>query len=113
LTLPFVKANMEIERLVRDFYQEFFNGHDVQSALKYVREDYIQHNPGVGQGRQGLMDAFAEKFRKNPEFRLKIHTIIVDGDCVVVYLHSVDSQGKPSARIPARQAPMCPSTSGW
>ena len=58
--LPSVKADMEIERLIRDFYQKFFNGHDVQSALKYVREDYIQHNPGVGQGRQGLMDAFAE-----------------------------------------------------
>ena len=43
------------KKLIEDFYREFFNGHDVNSALKYVREDYIQHNPGVDQGRTALM----------------------------------------------------------
>lgn len=90
---------MDAEKLVRDFYREFFNGHNVESAVKYVREDYIQHNPGVPQGRQGLMDAFAEKFRAHPEFRLDIQAVIVDGDTVIVYLHSVDPQGKPMARV--------------
>lgn len=96
---PSVKANMEKENLVREFYREFFNGHDVQSAEKYVREDYIQHNPGVGQGRQALMDAFAKKFQEHPEFRLEIQMIIVDGDRVIVHLHSVDPDGKPLSNV--------------
>ena len=38
---------MSNKELVRAFYKEFFNDHDVDAALKYVKEDYIQHNPGV------------------------------------------------------------------
>ena len=34
------------KEVIRNFYQEFFNDHIVESADKYVREDYIQHNPG-------------------------------------------------------------------
>ena len=40
--------------VIQNFYEEFFNGHIVESADKYVREDYIQHNPGVEQGREAL-----------------------------------------------------------
>ena len=28
--------------VVLAMYEEFFNGHDVNAALKYVKEDYIQ-----------------------------------------------------------------------
>ena len=44
--------------VVLAMYEEFFNGHDVNAALKYVKKDYIQHNPGPGQGRANLMSAF-------------------------------------------------------
>ena len=50
---------MTNKEVIANFYQEFFNDHVISAAEKYVREDYIQHNPGVGQGRQALMDAFA------------------------------------------------------
>ena len=42
------------KEVIRRFYQEFFNDHIVDSADRYVREDYVQHNPGVEQGRDGL-----------------------------------------------------------
>lgn len=90
---------MDNKETVLKFYEEFFNGHDISAALRYVREDYIQHNPGVGQGRQGLMDAFAKKFQEHPEFRLEIQTIAVDGDRVMVYLKSVDPDGKPLSNV--------------
>lgn len=45
------------KEVIRKFYQEFFNDHIVESADKYVREDYVQHNPGVEQGR-GLENSF-------------------------------------------------------
>lgn len=58
------------KELVFNFYENFFNQHDVESAREYVSENYIQHNPGVMQGREGLMKAFAEKFKKEPTFHL-------------------------------------------
>ena len=50
------------KKVIQKFYQEIFNDHIVESADKYVREDYIQHNQGVDQGRETLKNAFAEKF---------------------------------------------------
>ncbi len=84
---------------VLKFYEEFFNGHDVSAALRYVREDYIQHNPQVPQGRQALMDAFAEKFAAHPEFRLEVQRIIGEDDMVAVYHHSISAEGRAQTKI--------------
>ena len=46
---------MTNKEVVAAMYKEFFNDHDVNAALKYVKEDYIQHNPTVDQGRDGLL----------------------------------------------------------
>ena len=67
---------MTNKEVVAAMYKEFFNDHDINAALKYVREDYIQHNPGVGQGRQALMDGFAKKFEVDPTFHLVIKMMI-------------------------------------
>ena len=40
--------------VIQKFYQEFFNEHIIESADKYVREDYIQHNPGVESGQRSI-----------------------------------------------------------
>ena len=90
---------MTNKEMIRAFYQEFFNDHDVDAALIYVREDYIQHNPGVAKGRQGLMDGFREKFKAEPDFRLEIKLLIEEGDLVCVYLKNVDPEGNTKARV--------------
>ena len=82
------------KEVIRKFYQEFFNDHVVESADKYVREDYIQHNPGVDQGRESLKSAFADKFVADPDFRLDIQMLIAEEDMVAVYLKNVDSDRK-------------------
>ena len=87
------------KEIIKNFYEEFFNKHDIASATKYVREDYIQHNPGVGQGRQALMDAFAEKFKEHPEFCLNIKFMIEEDDMVAVYLKNVDEAGNTRCRV--------------
>lgn len=90
---------MTNREVIERMYKEFFNGHDVSAALKYVREDYIQHNPGVGQGRAALMEGFEKKFEMEPTFKLEIQKIICDGDMAAVYLKNVDPQGKTKCRI--------------
>lgn len=90
---------MEQKQLIAAFYQQFFNEHDLTAPLRMVREDYIQHNPGVGQGRQALIDAFAEKFKHNPDFHLDIQMMIAEGDLVAVYLKNTDADGHTKARV--------------
>lgn len=87
------------KEVIRKFYQEFFNDHIIESADKYVREDYIQHNPGVGQGREALKNAFADKFVSDPDFCLVIKMLIAEDDMVAVYLKNVDKEGNTKARV--------------
>lgn len=87
------------KEVIRSFYQEFFNDHMIESADKYVREDYIQHNPGVDQGRESLKSAFAGKFVGDPTFKLDIKMLIAEKDMVAVYLKNVAPDGATKCRI--------------
>ena len=85
--------------LITRFYTEFFNRHKTEAALTYVKEDYIQHNPGVGQGRAALIEAFAEKFKNEPDFHLNIEMIIAENDMVAVYLKNIGSDGNEKCKL--------------
>lgn len=87
------------KEMIKNFYESFFNKHNINAALDYVKEDYIQHNPGVAQGRIGLMNAFKEKFKSNPDFYLKIIKIIEEDDFIVVYVKNKDKNGNTKARV--------------
>lgn len=87
------------KELIRNFYQEFFNDHQLDSADRYVREDYIQHNPEVGQGREGLKEYFRKTFAADPGFHLVIKKMIAEGDLVAVHLKKTDSEGRAAAQV--------------
>lgn len=90
------KKNKEI---ISKFYDAFFNQHKIETADLYVKEDYIQHNPGVEQGREGLKRAFGEKFKGHPEFCLNIQMMIAEGDMVAVYLKNIGEDGSTKCRV--------------
>lgn len=90
---------MTNKELIEAFYREFFNDHIVEAADRYVREDYIQHNPGVQQGREALKQAFAAKFVSEPTFHLQIAKMISEDDMIAVYLKNVDPQGNTKCRV--------------
>ena len=52
---------MTNKELVLKFYDEVFNRWDVSHLDEYMKEDYIQHNPTVEDGREGF-SRFMEKF---------------------------------------------------
>lgn len=90
---------MENKELIMNFYKEFFNDHHTESAIKYVRKDYIQHNPGVEQGRDALIRAFADKFVQEPTFHLNIEKMISEDDMIAVYVKNVDPDGNTKCRV--------------
>jgi predicted SnoaL-like aldol condensation-catalyzing enzyme len=90
---------MTNREILKAFYDEVFNGHDVDAARKYMREDYIQHNPGVPQGREGFIEAFRGKFAALPAFHLDVKRIIVDGDMAAVHIHATGLPGQSGSVV--------------
>ena len=62
---------------------------------KYVAEDYIQHNPGIADGRSAAIAALTPKF-SNANARFEIKRMLVDDDFAMIHLHariSSDARG--------------------
>ena len=74
--------------IVRDFYTTVLIGRDVDAAPRFLRPDYIQHNPQVPTGLKGFMDTFRERFaQKLPaDYKRELLNVIGEKDLVVTYL---------------------------
>ncbi len=74
--------------LVIEFYDQFFNSHQVEQAGRVVAEHYKQHNPEVPDGKAPFVGFFAEFFEQHPESRARIVRSATDGDLVYLHVHS-------------------------
>lgn len=76
----------ENERRMLHFMQECIHGDDDSLIDRYVADDYIQHTPGIGQGREGLRRYIEEVAWKRPGRRdmVPIH-LFSDGDFVILH----------------------------
>jgi len=68
-----------------EFGVKIFEEKDFSALNGLMREDYIQHNPLVGQGRKGFQDFFDAWFRASPDFKFELKQIVSEGDKVWVY----------------------------
>nr|WP_321292439.1 ester cyclase [uncultured Trichococcus sp.] len=91
---------MEItKQTVVDFYEAFFNQQQVMKADPLIAENYIQHNPGVEQGRAGLVRAFQQKFASTEYFHLEVDHVVLEAEYAAVFLRSVDEQQQTKAHV--------------
>ena len=74
--------------IVRDFYTTVLIARNVDAAPRFVRQDYIQHNPQVPTGLQGFMDTFRQRFaQKLPShYKRELLNVVGDKDMVVIYV---------------------------
>jgi predicted SnoaL-like aldol condensation-catalyzing enzyme len=74
--------------LVREFYTTVLIGREVDAAPRFLRPDYIQHNPQVPTGLTGFMDTFRARFaQKLPsDYKRELLNVIGDNDIVVIYV---------------------------
>lgn len=90
-------------KLVVDFYNQFFNDHNVAVANTVVAENYIQHNPFVPDGRAPFVNYFTKVFKDNPERRTQIVRAAVNGDIVFLHVHMTqnpqDQRGRAGVDI--------------
>lgn len=76
--------------LVLEFYDKFFNKHQVDEAAKVVADGYIQHNPTVPDGKEPFVSYYREFFKENPQSRAQVVRSAVDSNFVWLHVHSVN-----------------------
>lgn len=90
------KANC---KLVVEFYEAFFNRHDLKAAEKVIAKSYVQHNPQLPNGRDALVGFFTGYFRDNPKATSKIVRVSASSDLVWLHVHDLDSSGGPGNAV--------------
>lgn len=72
--------------LVRRFYTELLNTHDLDRAAEFIAEDFFDHNfyyEGLPQGLEGFRQMFAASFAAFPDLHFTIDELLAEGDKVV------------------------------
>ncbi|SFI37867.1 nuclear transport factor 2 family protein [Bradyrhizobium sp. cf659] len=75
------------------FYEKGLNQKDADAAIAYIGNRYVQHNPNAADGPDGFRKFIGFLREKFPNSRSEIKRSFVDGDYVILHVHSVREPG--------------------
>lgn len=93
-------VNQQMEdnkKLVANLYQEVFGDKNIEAVDKYIGDNYIQHNPGVADGKEALKAVLKVWFKNAPKEKIDIQHIGADGN--FVYIHTKSRQGNKTISV--------------
>ena len=73
------------KKLIETLCKIVFQEHDFSKLDEIMRDDYIQHNEDVPQGKDGFIQFFKQMFKVMPDFRYTPKKIVAEGDIVMMY----------------------------
>jgi predicted SnoaL-like aldol condensation-catalyzing enzyme len=95
-------ADVKLERNKRNvlaFYEAAINGKDFAAASRLIGDRYVQHNPSIADGADGLGRRIEFMKKAFPELRAEIKNIFAEGDFVIGHVHGVRVPGERGAAI--------------
>jgi len=85
--------------IVVAFYEAALNERDIDKAKRYLGDTYVQHNPRVPDGPEGLFRFVQFRRDRYPAAHNEVKRVIADGDLVALHVHSVVIPGTPGRQI--------------
>jgi predicted SnoaL-like aldol condensation-catalyzing enzyme len=90
----------ENKALVASFYKDVFQARNAVAAAKYLRQDYIQHNPYVTTGLAGFRNYFSKAWAAPApaNWGVEVLHVVAENDLVVAHVRwtTTADDGKPS-----------------
>ena len=71
------------------FYKMAYEGNPKKAVDLYVGDEYIQHNPLVGDGTQPFVDYFDRMAREYPNKSIEFVRVIAEDDLVALHTHQI------------------------
>ena len=103
LVTPAIAGNSAQEeankKVVLDFYDKALNQKDFDAAAKHFGPRYIQHNPLAADGIEGFRKFIEFRREKFPNAKSEIKRALVDGDMVILHVHSIREPGERGVAI--------------
>jgi predicted SnoaL-like aldol condensation-catalyzing enzyme len=93
---PKLEAN---KQTVLAFYEAAINQTDFDAASRFIGERYVQHNPRIADGIEGLKAFLGFLKESFPNLHGEIKQVFADGDFVVVHTHGVRTPGDRGSAI--------------
>ena len=87
------------KKIVIDFYEKALNQKDFEAAAQHFGPRYIQHNPLVPDGPDGLKRLVTLLKEKFPNSKSEIKRAVAEGDLVVLHVHSTRAPGERGRAI--------------
>jgi predicted SnoaL-like aldol condensation-catalyzing enzyme len=95
---PVSKDIME-RNVALEFYDLAINKKDYEAASKHIGSGYKQHNPLVGDGKEGFK-AFLAMLKKDfPQAHSEVKRVFADGNYVIIHVHSIRLPNTPGRAI--------------
>jgi steroid delta-isomerase-like uncharacterized protein len=103
-----MKTTDENKAMIKRFYEEVMNSHDVTTINSFCAADFTDHNPNPGYSGKGLDDLVAqlnEMFVAFPDLHAKSDFMVAEEDMVVVHLTLTGTNSGPFLNMPATNKP--------
>ncbi len=71
------------------YYKTAYEGKPREAVERFTGDDYIQHNPGVGNGKEAFIAYFEKMAREYPGKTIEFVRSVAEGDLVAVHTHQV------------------------